>query len=204
MSASCEHPVPFDELIAYHLGELDESDAERIESHYFGCGHCSARLEVVSQLDAGVSALVHAGGLMASSTMALVERARAQGIVVREYRTGQGEHVDCTAGPEDVLLVTRYGGLEGVTSVDVHFRGAIVGTDQSIEMQMQDVPVDQRTGDLVLVAPGGLNRSFPPLEIEIRLTAHGDGGSRAAGPYYYHHRPWELLDDAERQRRAGR
>lgn len=23
------------------------------------------------------------------------------------------------------------------------------------------------------------------------------------GPYYYHHRPWDMLDDAERQRRSG-
>jgi hypothetical protein len=204
MSVPCAQPIPFEDLIAYHCGELGEAEAERIEAHYFACDHCSARLESVSRLEDGVRGLVHGGALMVGSTMAMVARARAQGLIVREYRTGPGDHVQCTAGPEDHLLVTRYGGLEGVTSVDVHFRGTIVGTDQVIEMELADAPVDQSTGDLVLIAPADLNRSFPPLEIEIRLTAHAADGSREAGPYHYHHRPWALLDDAERQRRAGR
>src|SRR5262245_16635299 len=101
------------ELIAYHTGELSDADAERIEQHYFGCVDCGQRLELVSRLDAGVDALVRGGHVMASGTMALVEQARAEGIIVREYRTDPGEHVDCTAGPDDQLLVTRYGGLGG-------------------------------------------------------------------------------------------
>jgi len=204
MSLPCRAPIPLEELIAYHLGELPDDEAERLEAHYFACPHCSERLEVVSRLDEGVRGLVHAGGLMAPSTMAMIERARARGIMVREYRTDPGEHVDCTGGPEDDLLVTRYGGLAGVTSVDVHFRGAVVGSDQVIAMEYPDAPVDQRTGDLVLVAPGAMGRSMPPVEIEVRLTVHAAGGSHEAGPYYYHHRPWDMLDDAERQRRAGR
>lgn len=201
---ACQAPIPFDALIAYHVRELPEAEAERLEAHYFSCAHCSERLEVVSLLDRGVRDVIHGGGFLASSTMAMVDHARAQNIVVREYRTDPGEHVLCTAGPKDELLVTRYGGLAGVTSVDVHFRGAILGTDQVIEMEFPDAPVDQRTGDLVLVAPGAMNRSLPPIEIEVRLTVHGAAGSHEAGPYYYHHRPWDTLDDAERQRRAGR
>jgi hypothetical protein len=204
VSTPCAAPVPVDALIAYHLRELSEAEAERVEEHYFSCGYCSERLEVLSRLEQGVRDLVHGGGLMVSSTMAMVERVRAGNIVVREYRTDPGEHVDCTAGPDDTLLVTRYGGLRGVTSVDVHFRGTIVGTDQMIEMDFPDAPVDQRTGDVVLIAPGALNRSLPPIDIEIRITAREASGSREAGPYYYHHRPWDLLDDDERQRRAGR
>ncbi len=204
MSPSCEAPIPFEALIAYHQRELPEVEAERVEDHYFSCAHCSERLELVSRLDRGLVELVRGGRLMVGTTMDVVERARARSIVVREYRTGPGEHVDCTAGPDDTLLVTRYGGLEGVTSVDVHFRGAIVGTDQTIEMRLADAPVDQRTGDLVLLAPADLNRSFPALEIEVLLTVHDASGPREAGPYFYHHRPWDLLDDDERARRAGR
>lgn len=200
----CQAPIPFEALIAYYLRELPEVDADQVESHYFVCAHCSERLESVSILDRGVRDLVRGGGLMASSTMEMVARARAQNIVVREYRTDPGEHVHCTAGPTDDLVVTRYGGLAGVTSVDVSFRGIIPGTDQVIEMAFPDAPVDQRTGDLVLVAPGALNRSLPPLEIEVRVSVRGGAGSREASVYYYHHRPWDTLDDAERQRRAGR
>lgn len=204
MSAPCSAPIPFEELVAYHLRELSEADAEQLEGHYFSCAHCSERLEVVSLLDQGVRDLVRGGGLLASSTMTMVAHARAQNVVVREYRTDPGEHVACTAGPDDDLLVTRYGGLAGVTSVDVHFRGTVPGTDQVIAMELPDAPVDQRTGDLVLLAPGALNRSLPPLDIEVRLTVHDAGGSREAGPYHYHHRPWDMLDAVERQRRAGR
>ena len=204
MNDPCGAPIPFEELIAYHMRELPEADAERLEDHYFSCAHCSERLEVVSLLDQGVRDLVRGGGLLASSTMAMVARARAHSIVVREYRTDPGEHVACTAGPDDDLLVTRYGGLTGVMSVDVHFRGTVPGTDQVIAMEFPDAPVDQATGDLVLIAPGALNRSLPPLDIEVRLTVHAAAGDREAGPYHYHHRPWDLLDDAERTRRAGR
>src|SRR5882724_6213576 len=87
MSSACIGPVPFGELIAYHLRELSESDAERVEAHYFSCAYCSGRLEVLSRLELGVRDLVHGGGLFAMSTLAMVREARAQGIVVREYRT---------------------------------------------------------------------------------------------------------------------
>lgn len=204
MSVPCAAPVPFEALISYALGELSEAEAEQIDAHYFSCAHCTRRLEIVSLLQQGVHDLVHGGHLMVGGTMAMVERARARSVVVREYRTDPGEHVHCTAGPADELLVTRYGGLRGITSVDVHFRGAIVGTEQVMQMELADVPVDQRTGDLVLLAPAALNRSFPPLEIEVRLTARDATGSHEAGTYHYHHRPWDLLDDAERQRRSGR
>lgn len=205
MTTPCGAPIPFEVLIAYHLADLSEADAERVEQHYFGCAHCSERLEVVSQLDRGVRDVVHRGVLMATGTVAMVERARARKVVVREYRAEPGEHVHCTAGPTDDLLVTRFGGLRGATSVDVHLRGTIVGTEQVvIEMELADAPVDQLSGDLVLIAPGAMNRGFPPLEIEFRLTAHGASGAHEAGPYHYHHRPWDTLDDAERRRRAGR
>jgi hypothetical protein len=55
----------------------------------------------------------------------------------------------------------------------------------------------------VLIAPGALNRSMPPLEIEVRITVHAETGSYEAGVYYYHHRPWDMLDDDERLRRRG-
>ena len=203
MSTPCEAPIAFEALIAYHLRELGETERERIEEHYFACAYCSERLEALSQLELGVRDLIHHGQLFAGSTVAMVEHARARGIRVREYRTDPGEHVNCTAGPDDDLLVTRYGGLRGITSVDVHFRGQILGTDELIQMEQVDAPVDQATGDLVLIAPGALNRSMPPLEIEVRLTVHAASGSHEAGPYYYHHRPWDMLDDDERQRRRG-
>jgi len=200
----CAAPLPFDALIAYHAGELSEEEGARVEAHYFGCAHCAERLEVVSLLARGVIQLVHGGGLMVFSTMAMIDRARSLGIVLREYRTDPGQHVHCTGGPTDDFVVTRYGGLAGVTAVDLHFRGTILGTDQVITMEYPDAPVDQRTGDVVLAAPGALNRSLPPLEIEVRLTVRDADGARELGPYYYHHRPWDMLDEGERARRAGR
>lgn len=69
-------------------------------------------------------------------------------------------------------------------------------------MAFSDCPVDQQTGDVVLIAPGALNRSLPPLDVEIRAVVPGQ--LQEAGRYFYHHRPWGMLDDDERQRRAGR
>lgn len=202
MTTPCQAPLPLEALIAYHLRELPEAERDRVEEHYFGCAYCSERLETLSRLEQGLQDLAHGGGLMVSSTVAMVEYARARGVRVREYRTEPGEHVNCTAGPDDDLLVTRYGGLRGLTSVDIHFRGTILGTEQLIEMVFPGCPVDQQTGDVVLIAPGAINRSMPPLEIEISASVPGE--VQQAGQYFYHHRPWDMLDDAERQRRAGR
>src|SRR5262245_12281294 len=114
MSTPCKAPIPFETLIAYHARELPEDDAERTEDHYFSCAYCTEQLAIVTQLAQGLRDVIQQGQLMASTTMSMVERARAESIVVREYRTDPGEHVDCTAGPTDDLLVTRYGGLEGI------------------------------------------------------------------------------------------
>jgi hypothetical protein len=44
VSSACSAPVPFEELIAYQLCELSESDAERVEAHYFSCAYFSSWL----------------------------------------------------------------------------------------------------------------------------------------------------------------
>ena len=85
----------------------------------------------------------------------------------------------------DEILAADGPTLAGVTSVDVHFRGTVLGSDEIMAMEFPDAPVDQLTGDLVLVAPGALNRSLPPLDIEVRLTVHAPGGSHEAGPYRF-------------------
>ena len=168
MSPACAAPIPFDALIAYHVGELPADEGERVEAHYFGCAHCAERLEVVSLLARGVVDLVHGGGLMVFSTMAMIERARAAGVVVREYRTDPGQHVQCTGGPADDFVVTRYGGLAGVTSVDLHFRGTILGTDQVIAMEYPDAPAG---------SAHGRRRARRAGRDEPQLAAAGDRGA---------------------------
>ncbi len=56
MTTSCQAPVPFEALIAYHMRELSEADAERVEEHYFSCAYCSERLELMSRFEQGVRA----------------------------------------------------------------------------------------------------------------------------------------------------
>ena len=47
---TCGNPIPFENLVAWWLGELPEKQEEALEAHVFGCTQCSGRLEEVAAL----------------------------------------------------------------------------------------------------------------------------------------------------------
>ena len=55
MTPRCDAPVSDDELLDYWTHAIAGTDAERIEEHLFSCGDCSARLEAMASLGAGLA-----------------------------------------------------------------------------------------------------------------------------------------------------
>jgi hypothetical protein len=167
-------------LLSYWLGELDEPREAAIEQHYLGCGVCSARLADVETLADGVRRAFASGHLPAVLTPAFVERMRAEGLRLREYRVPCNGSVNCSVAVEDQVLVSRLQApLEGVGRVD-----ALIG---EARVRLEDIPFDAASGEVVL-APGIERiRAMPPHRHVVRLVAIEGSGERVLGDYTFNH-----------------
>src|SRR5690349_14360204 len=106
-------------LVAYWLGELDETLEAAIEEHYFGCEECALRLAEVEAVGDGIRRVFAGGRVAAALTGSFLDHLRSAGVRVREYRVPRNGSVNCTVTPQDDLLVSRLQApLEGVARVD--------------------------------------------------------------------------------------
>jgi hypothetical protein len=169
-------------LVAYWLGELDETHEAALEEHYLGCAECSARLGEVEALAEGVKRAYGSGRVGAVVTTAFVERLRSRGLRLREYQVPRNGSVNCSIGPEhDVLLgYLNDVPLEGVSRVD-----AVVVLDH--EIRLEDVPFDKAARQVILAPSVELMRSLPAHREVVRLMAIEEGGERVLGEYTFNH-----------------
>ncbi len=62
MMLPCPAPVPDATLLDYWARDLlDGDEMNRVEEHLFACGDCSARLDQMAALGAGLATLVRQG-----------------------------------------------------------------------------------------------------------------------------------------------
>ena len=58
MMPRCQAPIPDGTLLDYWARDLADGDGtDRVEEHLFACGDCSARLDVLATLGAGLATL---------------------------------------------------------------------------------------------------------------------------------------------------
>jgi Putative zinc-finger len=105
MTLRCDAPVSDDDLLDYWTHAIGGAEAEQLEEHLFTCGACTARLEAMSTLGAGLAALVRRGRVSGIVSRALLNRMQRDGVQVRLYTLSPGESVPCAAFPGDDLLV---------------------------------------------------------------------------------------------------
>ncbi len=183
---TCPAPLDVDRLVAYWLGEIPGPEAAAIEEHWFGCAHCSNRLEALTALAAGVRESVRRGDLGIVVSGRFVESLRRAGLQLREYRLGPGERVNCTIRADDAAVVSRlHAPLAGVERVDV------VSTSDggSTEFRIADVPFDPSSGELILIPSTSWLRTMPAFTQNTRLIAVGDSGETTIGEYTFVHSP---------------
>jgi hypothetical protein len=176
------HPINFEYLVAYWLGELRAAEEEKIEEHLFACAHCAARLEWLAALAAGVRAAVRAGrvGLMVSAPF--VEAMKRSGLRLREYRLDPGTTVNCTIrADEDAVVSHMRAPLAGVTRVDALERVEVGGVAQA-EVRVEDVPFDLASGEVLFIPPP---RVMPAHTMRMRLVSVGEGRT-ALGSTFAH------------------
>jgi hypothetical protein len=167
-------------LVAYWLGELDESQEAAIEEHYLGCAECSAQLAEVEALADGVRRAFAGGLIRAVVTPRFVEQLRSRGLRLREYRVPCNGSVNCSVAPEDDVLLSRLQvPLDGVERVDL-----IVG-----DRRFEDVAFDAASGEVVVAPSIAYIRTMPAYRNVMRLVAVEAGGERVLGEYTFHHSP---------------
>jgi anti-sigma factor RsiW len=182
------HPIAFETLVAYWLGELAPEREAPLEEHLFGCASCSARLEELAALAAGIRATVREGRVAALITPRFVEVLKRQGLRLREYRVPQGGRVDCTLREgDDAVVGHMQAPLAGVKRLDALLR-LEVGSEVS-ESRLEDVPFDPAAGEVLTLPSAAWLRKMPANTLHVRLVSVEEAGERAIGEYTFAHTP---------------
>jgi hypothetical protein len=183
---TCRNPIPFENLVAWWLGEVPEKEKEGLEEHLFGCAHCSGQLEKLAALASGVRSAVEHGKVSMVVSGPFIEAMRQAGLRVREYRLDPGGSVNCTIRADDDAVVSRLRApLTGVKRLDV------VSTQDGDgpEGRLADVPFDAQTGEVLVIPSAAWLKTMPAFTMRMRLIAVGDAGESAIGEYTFLHSP---------------
>ena len=187
---SCAEPLSGDLLVEYWQGELTENDAERVEAHYLSCEACASRLDALAGVAAGVARLMRGGRVLGFTTVAVLERAAAEGVRIGTYRLEPGQCAHCTIRPEDACNVLRLPlALRGIERVDLDLVRVEAGRETS-RLHFDDVVLDREREEIVLLYPGDLLRLLPEHTFEIAAHAVDARERRALGRYTMFHSPW--------------
>jgi hypothetical protein len=180
----CTSPIELEALVGYWLGELETGREQALEEHLFACGHCSARLEELARLGAGVRAVFRSGALTTVISAPFLEKLKAEGLRLREYRVAPGGSVDCTILAQDDFVVSRLSAdLAGVRRLDLFLDVVGGGTYHAVH----DVPFRPEAREvLVLPSPAALKK-MPSHVARMRLVAVDEAGSRTLGEYTFNH-----------------
>lgn len=181
--------VGLDELLDYLLGETASERLGAIEDHIFECDSCAERVESVERLREAVAGAARRGEIAANITTAFVERAIRDGLTVREYRIPEGGTVPCSAGPEDLWVVRLAGEFGDLEGLDLAAEFHDLEHEAVVPVPGRRVVIDQDRGEVILVFPGDLIRSYPRSRWTMRLRGEGAGGPLEFGPFVMDHSP---------------
>lgn len=176
--------VTLEELVAYWRGELDPRREESVEQAVFDDAEVARRLQAIADLEDGVRSLVAQGGLHGVVSAGTVDAFAAAGLELRTYVIGPGEVVACSIASEDLTVVRLRGAWPEDEPLDVTVEGTLEGAG-TLRERLADVPVDRKSGEIVLVYPGDRIRALPRSRFRYVVTA----GGRELGEFGMDHRP---------------
>jgi hypothetical protein len=178
------HP-DWDTLVDYWLGDSDAATSEAIDEHLLSCDACGAGFDEVVALARGVRDAFVGGQVPSMLTPAFVERLKAAGRRVREYRVPHNGSVVCSVAPDDDLLVSRLEApLRGVTRLDAVLTLSFAPGQ---ERRLSDVPFDAAAGEVVFTPRLVEVRRQPTHDYVVRLLAVDSADEREIGRYTFHH-----------------
>ena len=182
---SCSRPIDAAVLADYWIAALADAEEAAVEEHLLGCDRCGARLRDVIALAEGVRSLAREGCLRMVVSDAFLQRAREDGLRVKEYAPPPGGSVQCTVTADDDLLIGRLAAnLSGVARVDLGFCDER-GVEQ---LRLADIPVRAGASGVVYQESITFMKGAPTNTMIARLvTFDEDGRERLLGEYTFNH-----------------
>jgi len=182
--SAAAHPS-WDEMVDYWLGDTDPAATDAIDEHLLHCDACGALFDEVVALSRGVREAFARGLVQTAVSPAFVDRLKAAGVRVREYRVPRNGSVECSVAPQDEVLVARVQApLDGVARVDALLTMSL---QPGKTQRLRDVPFDAAAGEVLLASRIAEVRHLPAHDYAVRLLAVGPGGERELGRYAFHH-----------------
>jgi hypothetical protein len=179
------HEEAEEALLSWWLDELDEAGAAEVEEHLFECDECAARLSRIVRLGGAIRRSLREGRIATAVTPAFVERLRADGLRLREYRPEAGGSVYCTIAPEDDLVISRLrASLEGVRQLDLEIDA------QGQTYRLPHVAFDPASAEVTYIPPAATLRTLGASTHRMRLLAVTPGEERLIGEFTFNHEPW--------------
>jgi anti-sigma factor RsiW len=183
VTAACDTPIRDETFMDYWSGGLPPQQSQAIEEHVFSCAACTARLEAVASIAAGITSLARQGRFSGIISRATLNQLQHDGVRVRVYSLSPGDVVPCAVFPGDDLVVTSMrGDFAGVEAVTI----SVTGSAPLSGVVLDDVPVPAAEGELLWAAPGSLIRQMPTSRVTVTVTA-GRANGRRIGEYVLDH-----------------
>ena len=182
---SCSLPLDATVLADYWVAALPGPEEEAVEEHLFGCDECAARLHEVIALAEGVRNLARGGSLRMVVSDAFLQRAREDGLRIREHVPPPGGNYQCTVEADDHLLVVRMAArLSGAARVDLS-----VCDERGVEqVRYRDIPVCAGSNGVIFQESIAAQKAAPSYTLIGRLVAVDEaGGERLISEYTLHH-----------------
>jgi hypothetical protein len=156
-------------LLDYWLRDLSDAAAiDRLDEHLFACGECSARLQALAALGAGLATLVRQGRVSGVVSRALLNRMQREGLHVRMFSLAPGETVPCCVFPGDDLVVAALrADLSAVEAVTLSVRGP----EGAPFSQIDAVPVSATEGEVLWATPAAAVRRMPSMRLQLTLAS---------------------------------
>jgi hypothetical protein len=177
--------VEFDALVDYWLGDTDAAATEAIDAHLMTCDACGAVLDDAMALARATKEAFQRGAVPSMLSAPFVERLKAAGRRVREYRVPHNGSVACAVGPNDDMLVAHLAApLRDVARLDAVFTFSFVPGHVD---RLSDIPFDAATGEVLFTPKMTEVRLHPTHEMLVRLFAVDAAGEREVGHYTFHH-----------------
>jgi hypothetical protein len=181
---ACQSPISDGTLLDYWARDLsDDDETTRVEEHLFACGDCSARLQEMASLGAGLTTLVRQGRVSGIVSRALLNRMQRDGLHVRMYSLTPGETVPCSVFPGDDLVVTALrADFSAVESVSL----SVMGPGDSPFSRIENVPLSKPDDELFWAMPAAVVRQMPSMRLELTLVS-ADATRAELGRYVLEH-----------------
>ncbi len=174
----CATPIPWEQLVAYWTGELDDSEVDGLDEHLVGCATCSAESARVTALTQALQELVPP--VIDHAALAALH---ARGHQIRDNVIQPNDRHVAVFGAGTEFLIHRLridlslSTTVGVT-VTVEETGAVLLHEPSVAF-------DRDTGE-VLIACQRHFQAFPP-NIVIEVCARDPAGGELIGRFAIPH-----------------